>query len=148
MSQEPHPLHELVAAIGERIKRIGAAKSFDGELARRELRDELYPIVAEVVSFMGELDDRVGAIEEGNAGGGITPELAEAIVEALAKFGAILDMSQKYAGAMSNDDARTLREVHAWFMTTTPELIEDVRAAVEGEPEPQDPNQDAGPPPA
>ena len=130
-AQEEHPLHEVLNTINKRATRLGAAKAFDGELARREFRDELYPLLAEIAAFVGELDDRIAALETGEVG--IPRELAEAIVEGFARFGAALDVLSKHVPAGSDADA--LAEHRAWYTAAAPGIIRDVRDAATDEEE-------------
>src|SRR3990167_8107278 len=102
-----HPLHEILTDLRTRMQRLGEAKGYTAEHAKHEFRDDVYPILHDLAAFVGELDDRLAILEE--EGGGISPDLAEAVAEGFTRSGACLDLFAKYVPAES-DDGRALAE--------------------------------------
>ena len=129
-----HPLHDLLEELARRMRLLGEHKqTFTGDHARSEFRDNAYPILYEIAEFMGDIDDRLSMLEADGATG-IAPELSEAIIEGLERFGACLDIFTKSVPAESEDGA-ALAAHRAWYAASAGELIEDVRDAGTAGPE-------------
>ena len=128
MATDEHPMAEVLTAIERRTGRIAQAKSFDGELARRELLHELYPLLAEVANAVLELDGRLADVEEGS-GGGLTSDEADGLIEALSRGAAMAEIALRFVPAGAAERA-TVEESHAWFAQNGGPLVESIRASV------------------
>ena len=137
-AEPEHPLHEMLADIQKRMRLLGEAKGFTAEHAKHEFRDDVYPVLYDLAQLVGELDDRVAMLEAEEANG-IDADLAEGLIEGFTRFGACLDILAKHVPSDSGD-GKMLAEHLEWYKANVPDLIDDVKAAVEpddGQPDEQ-----------
>jgi hypothetical protein len=108
-----------------RVLKLGQMRVFDGELARRELRDELYPLFMTTADALVELHGRMNDLEDGAAGIGIDEALANDMLTGLARGRLATEIAIRTA-PVDSDDMRAALEVRAWFDENEARIIDEI----------------------